>query len=106
MDDKLSAFIEAHGVDAALIANPSTQQTLKAHEALVALGHDVNEHQMIKALVCVPVVGKEFSEQNAILALVAGCDRLDLKALAKLLGYSRILVADQATAERLSGYPR
>src|SRR3989338_1642193 len=85
MDDKLSAFIEAHGVDAELIPKPSTQQTLKAHEALVA------EH---------------FAEEKAVLALIAGTDKLNLAALSKVLGCERVIIADQATAERLSGYPR
>src|SRR3989338_1315025 len=106
MDDKLSAFIEAHGVDAALIAKPSTQQTLKAHEALVALGYNVNASQMIKALVCVPVIAEHFAEEKAVLALIAGTDKLDLAALSKVLGCERVIIADQATAERLSGYPR
>ena len=106
MDDKLSSFIEAHGVDAALIAKPSTQQTLKAHEALVALGYNVDASQMIKALVCVPVFAEHFAEENAVLALIAGTDKLNLAALSKVLGCERVIIADQATAERLSGYPR
>ena len=38
--------------------------------------------------------------------MVAGPDRLDLKALAVLIGCERVMVADQTTAEGLSGYPR
>lgn len=103
---KLSELIEKNHVSAELIAKPSTEQTLKAHEALLSLGHQVEASQMIKALVCVPVIEGRFTEEKAVLALLAGPDKLDLNALSKTVGCERIIIADQSTAERLSGYPR
>lgn len=104
--EKLQKFIDKHGVKAKLIEKSSTQETLKAHEALQELGYQIQPGQMIKALVCVPIENGSYAKNKAVLAMVSANDRLNLKALAELLGFGRIMVADQKTAETLSGYPR
>lgn len=104
--EKLQSFIDKHGVKAKLIEKSSTEETLKAHEALQKLDYQVQLGQMIKALVCVPLENGNYAKDKAVLAMVSANDRLNLKALAELLGFGRVMVADQKTAETLSGYPR
>jgi len=103
---KLQSFIDAHGVSAKLIEKGSSEATMMAHELLKSQGYDVKPDQMIKALVCIPLEGKEFLKDKAILAMVSGPSKLDLKRLAAIFGHERIIIADQQTAESLSGYPR
>jgi len=102
----LEDFIRGKNVSAELIEKGSSQETLKAHELLRAQGINVEAGQMIKALVCIPLEGKEYRKDRAVLAMVAGPDKLDLAKLAKAAGCERIMIADPATAESLSGYPR
>ncbi len=104
--DKLMAFIEANKVQCKLLQKSSTQETLKAHEALRLLGYAVEPDQMIKALVCIPVVDGKYQTDKALLAMVSGVHRLSLEKLQKAVGYEKIVIADQKTAEKLSGYPR
>jgi len=103
---KLEEFIRVSEVDALLIEKGESQRTLHAHELLKGLGFDVKPQQMIKALVCIPVVNGFPLIDRAVLAMVAGCDRLDLGKLARATSCDKVVIADQATAERLSGYPR
>lgn len=103
---KLEEFIRVNEVDALLIEKGESQRTMDAYALLKALGFGVRPEQMIKALVCIPVVNGFPLIDRAILAMVAGPDRLDLGKLARAASCEKVVVADQATAERLSGYPR
>jgi prolyl-tRNA editing enzyme YbaK/EbsC (Cys-tRNA(Pro) deacylase) len=102
----LHEYIKRREVKATLIEKGSSEQTMQAHEFLKARGIEVKPHQMIKALVCIPLEGKKFLKEKALLAMVSGPDRLDLKKLAHATGHERVMIADQMTAESLSGYPR
>jgi prolyl-tRNA editing enzyme YbaK/EbsC (Cys-tRNA(Pro) deacylase) len=104
--NKLQDFIESNNVKCRLVQKPSTRETLKAHEALKLLGYTVVPEQMIKALVCVPVLEGKYRTDKALLAMVSGAHRLSIDNLQKTTGYEKIVVADQNTAEKLSGYPR
>ncbi len=104
--NKLQGFIEQNKVQCRLIEKPSTQQTLKAHEALQGLGYKVGPDQMIKALVCIPVLGGKYRADKALLVMVSGMHRLSMEKLQKATGFEKIVIADQKTAENLSGYPR
>jgi len=105
-EEKLARFISENRVDALLIEKGSSEQTLKAHELLKAKGYDVSAAQMIKALVCIPVENEKYLIEKAILAMISGADKLDLVKLAAATGSSKVVIADQVTAEGLSGYPR
>lgn len=102
----LDEFIKANNVDATLIEKGSTEQTLKAHELLKGMGFEVTAQQMIKALVCIPVEGDKYAVEKAILAMVSGADKLDLAKIAAATSSAKVVIADQVTAESLSGYPR
>ncbi|MDO8339625.1 MAG: YbaK/EbsC family protein [Candidatus Burarchaeum sp.] len=104
--NKIKRFIESNNVQCKLLEKPSTQETLKAHEVLKRLGYNVEPDQMIKALVCVPVVDEKYRTDNALLVMVSGVHRLSIKKLQRITGYKKIVIADQKTAEKLSGYPR
>jgi prolyl-tRNA editing enzyme YbaK/EbsC (Cys-tRNA(Pro) deacylase) len=88
------------------VQKPSTQETLKAHEALRLLGYKLEPEQMIKSLVCIPVVEGRYKIDKALLAMISGADRLSMGKLQNAAGYEKIVIADQKTAEKLSGYPR
>jgi prolyl-tRNA editing enzyme YbaK/EbsC (Cys-tRNA(Pro) deacylase) len=104
--NKIQSFIETNRVQCKLLKKPSTQETLKAHEALRLRGYLIGPDQMIKALVCIPVSNGKYLVENALLALVSGMDRLSIVKLQKVTGHEKIVIADQKTAEKLSGYPR
>lgn len=102
----LENFIVLNGIDAEIVVKGASEETLKAHELLCGLGLAVRPEQMIKALVCIPLDCDQYMANKAILAMVSGPDRLDLEKLARALGHERVVLADQVTAEKLSGYPR
>jgi len=104
--NKLRGFIERNDVQCRLLEKPTTHETLKAHEALKFLGYALAPSQMIKALVCVPLVDGKYRTDKAILAMVSGMHRLSIEKLQLATGYEKIMIADQKTAEKLSGYPR
>jgi prolyl-tRNA editing enzyme YbaK/EbsC (Cys-tRNA(Pro) deacylase) len=103
---KFESYIGQNGVQCKLLQKPSTQETLKAHEALRLLGYKLEPDQMIKSLVCVPLVEGRHKIDKALLAMVSGTDRLSIGKLQNATGYEKIVIADQKTAETLSGYPR
>jgi len=103
---KFETYIEQNGVQCKLLQKPSTQETLKAHEALRHLGYSLDPKQMIKSLVCVPLLEGRHGIDKALLVMVSGADRLSMNKLQTATSYEKIVIADPKTAEKLSGYPR
>ena len=98
--DDLQTYITSHGIQARLINKPATHSTADACAALCRQGVRVDLGQFIKALV---LVG--FGGDRTVLAMVAGPDQVDLKAVERIVGHPvRLPTPDQAQA--ICSYPR
>jgi len=96
LDDRhLEAFIRAHGLDAELLRLSVPVRTVR--EAAEALS--VPEDQIIKSILLI------LDEEKPVLAIVPGHRRVDLGAVARLMGASRARLAKPSEVVHICGYP-
>ncbi len=94
----LEIFIHQNSIKAELVEKAFTRHTLDAAEVL-----GVHPEQMIKSLVCLAIyAGKK---KEPIIILVNGRSKVNIGKVAQILGATRIVIANEETAENYSGYP-
>lgn len=94
-DAYLERFIRAEGLEAELLRLDKPVRTVRqAAEAL-----SVPEDTIIKSILLIA------DEKEPVLAIVPGHKRVDLGAVARLLGASRVRLAKPDEVLRITGYP-
>jgi Cys-tRNA(Pro)/Cys-tRNA(Cys) deacylase len=93
--DRVAAFIEAHDLDAEIIATPQGVPTVET--AATALGVDVD--QIVKTLVFVD------AQDRLVIAIACGTGKVDRRKLADFAGTSKLKLASSDRVIEWTGYP-